>query len=556
MESGSYWTRRTSRRRLLRGGGLGVVGLATAALVGCSDDEDAEPTATGDSNGGSETSTATSAPTTAIKRGGTLRVTTSAEPLGSLNPHRGQGGGDHKFFWTMFEGLAQYNHEGVPDTSISLAESWEIVDPTTIQFKLRQGVKFHDGTDLNAEAVRYNIEHVQAEDYNSAARAQMLPIQEVEVIDDHTAIFRLDAPNAALITLLGDRGGQIVSPTALDQGIEAFDRNPIGGTGPFRFVEWVEDTRVVVEKNPDYWRNGEDGSPLPYYDQLEFQVVPDNNVQLASFESGEVDIIPPPLSSLDALEANGQYHIEEFVGASWSGMYFNLAMEPTNDVNFRRAISYAIDREAENQAINFGRFQIGKGIITPALAWAYQPPDNVPYFDLDKAREFLAASNYPEGASFTCTIATSQDAVTRAALWQDMLAEIGIDMQIEPLQTYTNRMWVVQDVNSLLAGFSLRADPDGTVGEVVHSEGFYNAGHVPNEELDHAIEMARQSYDLEERKRWYAEVERILADQVYDVYSTYTSQYRAFQPRVQNASTIFGAEGKDRYHELWIDDEA
>ncbi len=555
MES-NYWTGRTSRRAILRGGGIGLTGLAAAALVGCSDDaEDGASTPAGTSDTGAS-STATSGPASAIKRGGTLKVTTAAEPLGSLNPHRGQGGGDHKFFWTMFEGLAQYNREGVPDTSISLAESWEIIDPTTIQFKLRQGVKFHDGTDLNAEAVKYNIEHVQAEDYNSAARGQILPIQEVEVVDDHTAIFHLDAPNAALITLLGDRGGQIVSPTALDKGVEAFDRNPLGGTGPFRFVEWVEDTRVVVERNPDYWRNGDDGSPLPYYDRLEFQVVPDNNVQLASFESGEVDIIPPPLSSLDALEANSKYHIEEFVGASWSGMYFNLALEPTNDVNFRRAISYAIDREAENQAINFGRYQIASGILTPALSWVYQPPENAPHFDLDKAKEFLAASAYPEGASFTCTIATSQDAATRAALWQDMLGKIGIDMKIEPLQTYTNRMWVVQDVNSLLAGFSIRADPDGTAGEVVHSEGFYNAGHVPNEELDNAIEMARQSYDLEERKRWYAEVERILVDQVYDVYSTYTAQYRAFQPRVQNAGTVFGAEGKDRYHELWIDDDA
>jgi ABC-type transport system substrate-binding protein len=87
----------------------------------------------------------------------------------------------------------------------------------------------------------------------------------------------------------------------------------------------------------------------------------------------------------------------------------------------------------------------------------------------------------------------------------------------------------------------------------VHSEGFYNAGHVPNPELDEAIEKARETYDLEERKELYREVERILADQVYDVYSTYSTAYRAALKRVQNTSTIFGAEGKERYAELWVD---
>jgi ABC-type transport system substrate-binding protein len=563
MRPNSFWTRRTSRRALLRGSGAGLAGLAGAVLIGCGDDDESgsgsngTPTATSEpGGGGGQTATTTVAPTGGIKRGGTVRATTGSEPLGSLNPHRGQGGGDHKFFWTMFEGLAQYNRDGVPDPNLSLAEEWEIVDPTTIRFTLREGVKYHDGTELKADDIKYNIELVQSEDYNSAARGQMLPIQEVEIVDDRTPVFHLEKPNSALITLLGDRGGQVVSPTALEKGIEDFDRNPVGGTGPFRFVEWVEDTRVVVEANPEYWRNGEDGSPLPYMERLEFLVVPDANVQLANFEAGDVDIVPPPLSSLDALEAGEQYAIEEFVGSSWSGLYFNTALAPTDDVNLRRAMAYAIDREAENEAINFGRYQIATGIITPATTWAYEPVPNAPYFDLDKAREFLAQSNYPDGAKVTCTISTSQAYATRGALWQDMLKEINVELELIPLQTFTNRMWVVGDVNSLLAGFSLRADPDGTIGEVVHSEGFYNAGHAENPELDTAIENARETYDLEERKMWYQEVEKILADEVYDIYSTYSSQYRAFQPRVQNVSTIFGAEGKDRYVDLWVDEDA
>lgn len=552
IDERNYWGRPMQRRGLLRASSIGAVGLAGAALIGCGGSSD---------KGSSGGDAAKSAPaggakpgekTVAIKRGGKLNVAVGAEPLGSLNPHRGQGGGDHKFFWTMFEGLVQYNREGVPDTKYSLAEAFEAVDPTTIKFTLRQGIKYHDGTTMKAEDVRYNITKVQSEAYKSAARAQILPITKIDVVDDRTVIFKLDKPNAALLTLLGDRGGQMVSPTALEKGVEAFDRKPLGGTGPFRFVEWVSDSRVRVQKNPDYWRKGVDGNALPYLDEIEWKVIPDNNVALASLESGEVDIVAPPLSEMDRLEKSGQYQITNFIGASWSGLYFNLKLAPTDDVNLRRAIAYAIDREAENKAINFNRFQVATGILTPAAKWAYEPVPSAPKFDLAKAKEYLAKSKYPNGTKVTCTIATSQDAATRGALWQDMLKKINVQLELIPLQTYTNRMWVVQDVNSLLAGFSIRADPDGTLSEVVHSKGFYNAGHVENPQLDDIIAKARESYDTKERKKYYQEAEKILADQVYDVYSTYSAQFRASRKRVQNVDLTFGAEGKERYDEFWL----
>ena len=115
-------------------------------------------------------------------------------------------------------------------------------------------------------------------------------------------------------------------------------------------------------------------------------------------------------------------------------------------------------------------------------------------------------------------------------------------------------MWVQKNANALLAGFSLRADPDGTIGEVVHSAGFYNAGHVADAELDGAIERARASYDLDERAEGYQEVERILARQALNVYVSYGVGFRAGLQRVKNfTETVFGAEGKERYDELWID---
>ena len=566
MTQGSnYWQRRVSRRAMIRGAGVGIAGLAGAALIGCGGDDDDEvttaaTTAPTAAPSGGAAATATAAPAevvSAIKRGGTLLPAVRSDPT-ELDPHRGRGGGDHKYFWTIFDGLVQYNPAGIPDPAYSLSESWEIVDATTINLTLRKGVKFHDGTPFNAEAAKFNLDRVVNPDTESAARGQILVVTEAEVVDDNHLVLHLGRPNGALLTLLGDRGGQMVSPTAVEKlGNEGHDKNPVG-TGAYKFAEWVEDSKVRVESNPDYWRKTADGEQVGFTDAIEWQIIPDATVQIASLETGDVDIVDggAALAEIDRFEASEDIQVASFLGGGWSGMYFNPTMAPTDDVNFRRAISYAIDRNGENQALYFGRNQVvekGMGIITPALAWAYAPVPDAPYFDLDKAREFLAQSAYPEGAKFTALINTSSAGAARGALWQDMLKQINIEMELVPTRTLTASMWVAQEFNSVLAGFSLRADPDGTVGEVVHSQGFYNAGHLPNDELDEAIEKARESYDLEERAGHYREVERLLVDNVYNVFSMFSTRYRLVHKRVQNIETIFGAEGKERYTELWLD---
>ncbi len=137
-----------------------------------------------------------------------------------------------------------------------------------------------------------------------------------------------------------------------------------------------------------------------------------------------------------------------------------------------------------------------------------------------------------------------------------MLKELNIDLQFEQAADFTSQMWVEFNANALLAGFSLRADPDGTIGEVVHSEGFYNAGHSVNPDLDEAIERARSSYDLEERAEEYRTVEELLARDIYGVYVGYGVGFRAATQRVGNFESIFGAEGKERYDELLDNDFA
>ncbi len=155
----------------------------------------------------------------------------------------------------------------------------------------------------------------------------------------------------------------------------SFGLAPIG-TGPFRFKEWVQDSHIEIERNEEYWRTDMAGNKLPAIDSLRWQIIPETSVLLANFKAGDVDIITPASSQLDELEADENVQLAKFVGSGWSGMYFNTALPPTDDVNFRRAIAWAIDREAINEAIFFGRRELRErmGIITPALPWAFPGP--------------------------------------------------------------------------------------------------------------------------------------------------------------------------------------
>lgn len=192
-----YRASRISRRAALRGAGIGAAGLAGAVLIGCSDSDEGASTpaagAGGGSGGGETAATPTSAPEEMVS-GGSLIHGIGAEVLNNLDPSTGQSGGEHKYFWTMFDSLVDYNPSGVPDPAYSLAESWEIQSPTTIAFTLRQGVKFHNGEEFNAEVVKWNVERIQDPATKSAAAGQMAPIATVEVVDDSHVTFELERP--------------------------------------------------------------------------------------------------------------------------------------------------------------------------------------------------------------------------------------------------------------------------------------------------------------------------------------------------------------------------
>jgi peptide/nickel transport system substrate-binding protein len=542
----NYWTRRLRRRAVIRGGIIGTLGASAYALVGCGDDDDDDEPANG---GGSSSPAAGASPTVAkMPTGGSLTALIASDPT-SLDPHFGQGGGDHQFFWMIHDNLVNYNQKGELDANSSLAESWEQADPTTIAMKLRSGVTFHDGTPFNAAAVKFNIERAQSD--KSAAKSQMLAITKVEAISDTELRLTLNKPNAAILTLLGDRGGAIVSPAAAQKHGDALARNPVG-TGKFVFKEWAQSSHFLVTKNPSYWGKDAAGTQLPYLDQFRINIVPDSTVQLANLEAGTADVVGLSAGDVERFEKNDKFQVQQSAtGTGWSGTYANHALKPIDDLKLRRAIARAIDRAAILKAVQFGRGRAGIGPIAVGT-WAFNESIKGLDYDLAEAKKELAASGYPSGTKVEMITINTAFYTQHSELWKEMLSKIGIDLQIVPLAVaeLTNRTFVLKNAPMQLAGFSLRADPDGTISETLRSDGFYNPGHLPNPELDGLIDKARETYVQAERKSYYDKIQQIAIDQVYDWYVFYGYSYTSAPKSVLNMGQYYGGEGKPRYANL------
>ncbi|MBI3953857.1 MAG: ABC transporter substrate-binding protein [Chloroflexi bacterium] len=548
----------TSKARL----SLGATLLAGATLVASACGGAAAPTATPAAPGPAATApattarsaTATSAPA-AVKLGGTLRLGTGSNP-GMLDAHASRGGHEIEFIRALYDNLVDRDNDMVPRPATSLAESWELVDPKTIVFRIRRGVKNHDDTPLNAGLVKWNMERVLDPATQAAEGGFVRPyVVSIDVVDEYSVRFNLNQPSASLLPLLGDRVGMIMSRAAVEKYGKDIRRNPVA-TGPFRFVEWVPDTRIVLEKNRDYWQKG-----LPYLDRLEWRIIPDPTVRLATLVSGELDAqIGLDAKDVAQVKQNPKLRIERFVGASAGYIYGNYALPPWNNVNFRRAVAWAIDRQAIVEGLYFGEGMPAKGPVLPAFGWAYDPKLEAPSRDVAKAKQYLKASGLGDRVEFTLSIHTGPVAARQAEVIKDQLSEVGI---IANLRTYETAAWVEafqrDEIVVMVSGIVLRGDPDAAMGMVFHSDAFFSPGgkrliakNDPTQvKLDQLISEAKATYDLKARRAKYDEIQRFILDNAYGVFTFYTTGLDVTYTHVK--AWDFGSEGNRRWARVWLD---
>ena len=302
---------------------------------------------------------ATSAPATpAITRGGTLRIGLDSD-LTTMDPHLSTAAVDRQVYQSIYNPLVRLDKDLT--LKPELAQKWEFTDPTTLVMNLRHGVKFQDGTDFNAQAVKVNFDRMMNPDTKSLRAAEISSVKEVQVVDDFTVKLLLKAPNAALLAVLSDRAGMMISPAAITKYGKDLARNPVG-TGPFSFVEWVTGDHLSLKKFDGYWEKGADGQSLPYLDGVTYKPVTDATVRLTSLKTNTLDMINAiAAKDVAPMRTSKDPILDEVTGLGWQGYYVNDGVAPFNKVEVRQALNYALDRDSLAKNVLFGTVTPGQG---------------------------------------------------------------------------------------------------------------------------------------------------------------------------------------------------
>lgn len=383
--------------------------------------------------------------------GGVLRCTLGAEPT-TLDPHKSATLFDFDVKDALFDGLLDDDFtEGAKG---ALAESWESPDASTYTFRMRQGLRFHDGSPLTAESVKFTVERTLAQG-TGQTRSIVEQIASTEVLDPRTVRFKLKAPSAAFMLDIADLK---IIPNNFDE------RNPVGA-GPFQFVEWVRLRHVRLKKFPGYWQSGK-----PYLDELMFMPTPDENQKLVLLDSGQVEVTDTvPLPRVREVERGGKiivHGIEPGVSPSSYYMLTRADRPPLDNVKVRQAINFAIDRKALLEA-TFGKGTLKSNAIPPKH-WAFNPQSvSFNERDVNRAKQLMSESGASNITLQVKHLTSRAEFFTLAQIFQANMAEIGIKIDLVPQQIgiWVNQVLVQRDFQLGLTGVIPRYDPDAMLGE-------------------------------------------------------------------------------------------
>ncbi|ACZ38409.1 extracellular solute-binding protein family 5 [Sphaerobacter thermophilus DSM 20745] len=496
-----------SRRDFVRMGAMLTVGASAASLLAACGGDSTSGGSSGDDSGGSasqtpatsESTPASSSESSSSGEGVVLNVAVVEEPP-SLEPHNLTAAAAGLIGNVVMPGLVWWDYDlGV---SPQIAEKWETsADGTEWTFTLRDGVTFHNGKPCTAGEILRNFEHIK--DPNSGS--MLTPdFEDVEVFapDDKTVVFTLTESFAPFLAILSHR----VAMTDMD----AYDGTKPIGTGPFKIVEWQRGSQIILERHEGYWEEG-----LPKADRVNWKFMPDSDVRLTALRAGEVDITTSvPTQIIDQIKESGEFVVDPIPGVGEYYLAFNCAEGPFADVRMRKAVAHAIDKEAILEVALWGHGTITNVSFPPTSPWFVEIPDYEQ--DKDKARALVEEAGYGGGLELDMPIPNWSPSAEVAEIVQADLADIGIDVRLVEIEwaTYWPEIYLKSDFYITYMGYSARIDPDQIFYPRFHSKGVHNATRYSNPRVDELIEQGRREIEEAKRKEIYAEVQRILVDEL------------------------------------------
>jgi peptide/nickel transport system substrate-binding protein len=395
-----------------------------------------------------------------------------------------------------------------------LVEKTENPQPNVYVFTLRKGIKFQDGTDLNADAVKFNLQR-HMNDPKATTIQDVKSITSIETPDPLTVKITLEAPFAPFTSRLTTGAGFIQSPAAIQKLGDTLQRDLTGaGSGPYKFISWQPDNQVVLERNPDFWGKDGDGTQLPYLDRIVIKPFPDENVRLTNLKTGDADVLVgnPPFKDVPSLKQSPDLTVKEVPGLGFQFMFMNTAKPPFDNPGVRRALSYAIDRDQLRQAVLFGLGTTLELPIPSSVPWAYEK-DNQPFAkrDLDKAKQELASAG-SANVSFSLQISNNSPQLQQVAeLIKDQIKDAGFDMEIQLIEFAT----IVQngntgDYQALNLGWSGSVDPDGDLYPLFYTNAGFNFAKYSNAQFDKLLDDGRVNLDQAKRAQAYKDAQSIM----------------------------------------------
>lgn len=420
---------------------------------------------------------------------------------------------DPAFSASFFENAAMYClHEtllvAAPDGSISPGLATHASpNPLLHVLTLRDGLTFHDGTRLDAAAVKANLDRYLDPATASIRKADFGPLAEVAVTGPLTVELRMSAPYAPLPLVLTNRAGMIQSMDAIKRLGPDYATQAVG-CGPYKFVSWTKNSELVLEKFDGYWRGRDHG-----FDRLVFRPIPDETVRLANLRSGTLQLIDGlPPQAVAALSREGAIRLSQMPSLGFNAWSFNVTRKPFDDVRVRRAFVAAVDPDVVQRVVYFGTGAPAHGPLSPAVAWAFDKDFAPPGFDLARARALMREAGVTAPLPVTITVTNSPQMVRIAQIAQAQANEAGFKVevrQVDPTSLIT--VLRARDFDLCMSPWSGRYDPDGNTFFWFTKGGPNNFAGYDDPQVTAWLEQARVSDDPAARVALYHKVQDKLA---------------------------------------------
>ena len=485
-------------------------------------------------------------PALAQKKGGVLKVSANANPS-SLDPTTGGSGSDHAFLYPIFDTLIDFEPatlKAVP----GLAESWNNPDPKTLVLNIRAGVTFHDGTPLDAAAVKFNLDRARA-DQRSNIKGDLVTVDSIEVSGPQQVTIKLKQADSALLLILSDRAGMMSSPKAVQELGKDYDRKPVGADA-MKFVSWNDNEKVTYARYDKYWKPAQ-----AHLDGLEMNVIPEINTALRAVVANQNDFVyflspqqkqlVDRAKNLTAISGPTLYCVMVFL---------NFSKAPLDNPKVRQALNFATDRESFAKATMAGLSEVATTVL-PKAHWAYDPSlENFYKYDPDKAKALLAEAGHKDGLELHLIGYTDQRQQQRQEVLQEMWRKVGIKLRFSTfnIPEGSAAFFSKTEGNGLLSQWTGRPDPSLTFTLLYGKGSYFNAGRQEaTTEITKALADSRASADLDARKKAFSVLQKQVLEQALSVpllfqfeLDAHSTKVKGFQPNLL---------GKPRFNGVWMD---